>query len=407
MKRSPGPIAVLFDRLGPYHVARLRAAAKMLDIICIELSADTSEYMWDRVDASGVRRVTLFPDGESRLFPAHEVRNRVAGTLNKFKPKVVAIPGWSHRGAHAALAWCIRTGTPAVLMSASTAHDEIRRWSKEWIKSRMVRLFKASLVGGKSQADYVKQLGFSDEAIFVGYDVVDNEFFQNEAHAARVNGDQLRASLQLRPNYFLASARFIPKKNHSFLLDAYERYLRAESAHSSTRAAPWQLVLLGDGALKDDMVSAVERFRLKDHVLMPGFKQYAELPAYYGLASAFVLPSTTEQWGLVVNEAMASGLPVLVSNRCGCAPDLVQGGINGFTHDPYNVEQLTELMIRMAAMHPTARSAMGDASRRIISEWGPERFARGLKQGVDKALEVGRSQTRLLDRMLIRALMLR
>jgi 1,2-diacylglycerol 3-alpha-glucosyltransferase len=59
-----------------------------------------------------------------------------------------------------------------------------------------------------------------------------------------------------------------------------------------------------------------------------------------GLASAFIQASTTEQWGLVVNEAMASGLPVLVSERCGCAPDLVKNGVNGYTFDPYDIKEI-------------------------------------------------------------------
>ena len=104
------------------------------------------------------------------------------------------------------------------------------------------------------------------------------------------------------------------------------------------------------------------------------------MPAYYGLASAFVHASTTEQWGLVVNEAMASGLPVLVSNRCGCAPDLVQEGVNGFTFDPYNVEQLAQLMLKISAFQTFSLSTFGAASRRIIADWGPERFASGLRR---------------------------
>ena len=81
-----------------------------------------------------------------------------------------------------------------------------------------------------------------------------------------------------------------------------------------------------------------------EDVLLPGFKQYPELPLYYGLAGAFVLPSLTEPWGLVVNEAMAAGLPVVVSDRCGCASDLVRPGENGFAFDPCDIEQLAALL---------------------------------------------------------------
>src|SRR5208337_5127598 len=95
---------------------------------------------------------------------------------------------------------------------------------------------------------------------------------------------------------------------------------------------------------------------------LPGFKQYEELPAYYGLAGAFVHASTAEQWGLVANEAMASGLPVLVSNRCGCATELVEEGRNGFAFDPENVEQLAGFMRRLGC-GPTDAASMGMAGR--------------------------------------------
>ena len=109
---------------------------------------------------------------------------------------------------------------------------------------------------------------------------------------------------------------------------------------------------------------------------MPGFKQYGELPLYYANAGAFVHASTTEQWGLVVNEAMASGLPVLVSERCGCAPDLVETGRNGYTFDPHDVDALARLMLDMAS-DACDRAAMGRASREIVARWSPATFAEG------------------------------
>ena len=173
--------------------------------------------------------------------------------------------------------------------------------------------------------------------------------------------------------------------------------------------------MLGDGPLRDSLNSQLSTLNLHTHVQMPGFKQYPDLPAYYGLATAFIHASTTEQWGLVVNEAMASGLPVLVSNRCGCAADLVQEGVNGFTFDPYNVEELAQLMLklsgfqgfRISACRDVSLSAFGLSSQRIIADWGPERFASGLKAAVDKALEVGPIRPTLLQRAILQLLLRR
>jgi glycosyltransferase involved in cell wall biosynthesis len=137
---------------------------------------------------------------------------------------------------------------------------------------------------------------------------------------------------------------------------------------------------------------------------MPGFKQYEELPHYYAHAGAFIHASTTEQWGLVVNEAMASGLPVLVSNRCGCAADLVKEGENGWTFDPRNEEQMADGMRRISA-DDEVRFAMGSRSREIIRRWGPDRFAAGLSDAVNASFNGPPPLIGVSDRILFAALL--
>ncbi len=139
-------------------------------------------------------------------------------------------------------------------------------------------------------------------------------------------------------------------------------------------------------------------------MILRGFKQYDELPVYYALAKVFVLASTTEQWGLVVNEAMASGLPVLVSSRCGCAADLVAEGVNGFGFDPVNVRQLAELMLR-CANPATDLAGMARASREKVASWGVERFAAGLKQAAEQAIQAPRAGNYLLSRLQLKLLL--
>jgi SAM-dependent methyltransferase len=109
-----------------------------------------------------------------------------------------------------------------------------------------------------------------------------------------------------------------------------------------------------------------------------------DLPKYYGLASVFVLPSLIEPWGLVVNEAMACGLPILASRSSGCAYDLVHEGENGFRFDPRDPEALAGLMLRMSSGEVDLQ-AMGNASRRIISQWTPATFASSLWRAIGSA----------------------
>ncbi len=373
-------LAVLFWRFGPYHLARLKAAAGLCEVHAVELSAAETTYGWDPVrEAAGYARHTLFEDYRGGPGQKAECRRRMEAVLADIKPDVVAVPGWSFPDALSALAWCIRSRTPALVMSESGERDEPRRWWKEAPKRWLVRLFGSALVGGRAHEAYLATLGMQRSAVFLGYDAVDNGYFTAAAEKARINRVERRRETKLPDYYFLASARLIEKKNLERLIDAYLAY------RAAAKTPIWNLVILGDGPLRESLESRIESLGLKREVFLAGLKQYHELPTYYGLAEAFVHVSTSEQWGLVVNEALASSLPVIVSSRCGCAPELVREGVNGYLCDPYSPEDIARCMTAMASP-PTDRAAMGRESLRIVQDFGPERFASGLLAAAEYAL---------------------
>jgi 1,2-diacylglycerol 3-alpha-glucosyltransferase len=409
-------VAVLFQRFGPYHHARLNAAGRLMSVWGVEACAMEDTYAWEKVEgAAAFTRVTLTDRDSGGRRWKRELQRKVWRALDNIKPQVVAVPGWASADALGALSWCAETNTPTVVMSESTAWDERRAGWKEWIKGRLVKLNSAGLAGGTPHADYLAQLGLPPDRIFKGYDIVDNDYFAAKTAEARSQKSEIRSRHGLPENYFLASARFVEKKNLSRLIEAYARYRamaeqpeagNQKSEVGNRKSEIWKLVLLGDGPLRETLNAQLSTLNIRDHVLLPGFKQYDELPAYFGLAGAFVHTSTTEQWGLVVNEAMASGLPMLVSSRCGCAADLVQEGVNGFNFDPFNTEQLAQLMFRISDFRFPI-SDFGTASRRIIAGWGPEQFANGLQDAVATALKNPRTRAGLVDRLLLRLLCLK
>ncbi len=397
-------VAVVFHRFGPYHCARLAAAAQVCDVLGVEESAETSEYAWDavagEVDGS-FRRATLLGPGERPAQPARTIARRLETLLDRERPAAVVIPGWSDPAALAALRWGLRNGVPAVVMSESTAFDEPHRAPIEWIKAQVVRRCAAGLVGGAPHAAYLADLGMPRGQVFTGYDAVDNDHFARGAAAARADADATRVRLGLPARYFLASNRFVPQKNLPGLLDAYASYRRGAGPDA------WKLVLLGDGELRPELEAQLAALDLTADVSLPGFKQYAELPAYYGLAGAFVHASTREPWGLVVNEAMAAGLPVLVSERCGCAYDLVASGENGWMFPPANADVLAAFLARLATCEPAALAAMGESSRRRIAQWSPDAFAANLQRAVQAACAQPPRGLDLLGRLLLAALLRR
>ena len=397
-------IAVVFHHIGPYHHARLNAAADRLSVTGIEWSAKGDEP-WGAAEAPAhYQKVSLFSEATDQYLAKAQLRRAFWSALEQANPDVVAVNGWNDFGSLAAANCCVRQGIPMVLMSESARQDEPRTWWKEMIKRRVVGLYSAALVGGQRHVEYLVELGMLRDRIFTGYDVVDNAYFRRRAEEARGRKSEVRKQYGLPENYFVASARFIEKKNLPGLIRAYAEYRqRSEVGRQSSDVgkenAPWDLVILGDGPLKADLCRLISDPRLHANVHLPGFKQYDELPVYYALAKAFVHASTTEQWGLVVNEAVASGLPVIVSERCGCVPELVRG--NGFTFDPIDERELPSRLLQIASLSDDERRSLGDASYRIAENFAPEHFGEGLEQAAKLALTHPRKAS-LLGRTLIK-----
>jgi glycosyltransferase involved in cell wall biosynthesis len=388
MERKPA-VAVVFHHFGPYHHARLNSAADKLSVTGIEWSAKGYNAWGAAATPARYHKVSLFPEATDVYPNKAELRCAFSSVLGQTNPDVVAVNGWNNFGSLIAVNCCVRRGIPMVVMSESSRQDEPRILWKEAIKRRIVGLYSAALVGGQHHVEYLVELGMPRERVFTGYDVVDNAYFREKTEAIRSQRSEVREKYGLPENYFLASARFIEKKNLPRLMQAYAEYrqkleVRNQKSEVSEPKTPWDLVLLGDGPLRETLNSQLLTLNLHDYVHLPGFKQYDELPVYYALAKAFVHASSTEQWGLVVNEAIASGLPVIVSERCGCTTELVQG--NGFTFDPFDQRQLAERMLKMASLSDDVKRSLSQASYRIAANFAPERFGEGLQQAVQVAL---------------------
>lgn len=384
-------VAIHWPRFGPYHLARLRAARTSfmdagVEVIGLEIASRDEVYLWREEAAGDLQKAVIFPGRTYEDISPIQMLGGLEVKLRLFQPDVVAINGYSTSDSLGILLWCRRHRCPAILMSDSKADDTPRTVWKEWFKGKVVALYSAALCAGQLQRVYLEGLGMAPKRIFEGYDVVDNGYFWEGAERARANRAEHYSLLGLHTPepFFLASARFVKRKNLDGLLRAYARYCR-QLADTCPGQAPWRLVILGDGIEREALEHLVRAEGIQG-VSFPGFCQVDVLPFYYGLATAFIHPARQEQWGLVVNEAMAAGLPVLVSNRCGCARDLISEGVNGFTFPPDDCATLTDLMLRTSSGTVDLR-AMGVASRARIREWGLERFAQGLQGAVQVALQ--------------------
>lgn len=221
-----GPIVVSWHRFGPYHLARLDAAGDLLNVVGLEISTVDKVNLWEAIEGRRALKRTLFVGEDPDKLAVDAVARRLWAGLDEIGPSAVAVHGWADRYALLLLTWAQRRGVPTVLMSESTVFDDRRYWYRELGKRQIVSLFDAGLVGGEPQRFYLERLGMPRGQIAFGYDVVDNRHFADGAALARQATLSTMSRSRLRSPYFLASARFVAKKNLSGLIEAYARYRR-------------------------------------------------------------------------------------------------------------------------------------------------------------------------------------
>ncbi|MDX2225942.1 MAG: glycosyltransferase [Verrucomicrobiae bacterium] len=376
-QRNMKKVLIHWPRYGPYHFARYHASRRVFmqkDILLdgLEIASGDSTYQWrkeDQIDRGGV--TTLFQTGIYERLPRRAMAEAIHAFLARSNPDVVAICGYASPDAHACLKWCLKQGKRAVLMTETTRLDKARYLLLEKIKSQYINRFDAAFCGGFLHRDYLLELGMESERIFDRYDVVDNEYFSSSVERIKEAGfsrNDLGLPEKLSP-FILASSRLIERKNIMRLLDAYREFRQRHPGG-------WPLVILGDGPQMAEIRDRIENRQIPD-VILPGFRQIDQLPEYYARAELFVHPAESEPWGLVVNEAMASGLPILASKRLGCSSDLVREGINGWKFDPYNTSDMVSVLCR-AYESRSLLAHMGSASQHMIGRYTPDHFAENL-----------------------------
>ena len=363
-------VAIQYPSFGPQHPPRLKAIVDLkphpnVTVVAMEMFHRDSDYPWNDIEetAEGYTRYTVMSrDSETARKDARYIRDSVCEALSRISPDVVVVNGWGHVESRVSLGWCRRNNCKVVLLSDSVRENRKRYFFLELYKKWLLRGINDGFVAGTPQARYLRYLGILEDNIFwPGSCVVDNDFWSRNSELARSNAEAVRAELGVPKNYFLSVARFLECKNLDSLIRGYARYRQNLKGQS-----PRGLVLCGAGPEEKKLRELVKDMRVPDvHFL--GVRKGHDLAALYALADCFILPSKEfECWGLVVNEAMACGLPVICSKMVGSSEDLVQQGVNGYLFDPDNKRELSLLLSRVVS-DERLRSVMGIASREIVA----------------------------------------
>jgi glycosyltransferase involved in cell wall biosynthesis len=361
----------------------------------VDVAMDTgfgTAFRWDVPLLDGYEHVFL-PNAATKPDVSRFGGVRVANAtdvLANGRYDALLVLGWQTRAHVQMLRAAWKLGLPVIVRGESTLQRSpsvgVRALARRalWLPTRQ-RVYRAAfdrvdafLVIGSRNRDYYRAFGVPDEKFFWAPYGVDNEWFSLSEPARSLARERVRQQLGVtdRSVVFASSAKLIARKRPLDLVDAVAQVRR--------NGIDARAVFIGDGEERARIDAHAARTGLSEFTHIAGFVNQAELPAWYAAADALVLPSDSrETWGLVVNEAMAAGLPVIVSDAAGCSVDLVRDGENGFTYPCGDVHTLAERLAAVAHLDDDARRAFGTRSREIVARFGIDVAAAATAAAVD------------------------
>jgi glycosyltransferase involved in cell wall biosynthesis len=371
MKRK---LVIMTEIISPYRIPVFNALRRHSDIdlhVIFLAETDPTQREWNIYRDEINFCYQVLPSWRRRYGKQSILLNRgLSAALEEAQPDAILCGGYNYVASWQAQAWARKRSIPFLAWVESTAIDRRGKHKLiESLKRKFIDGCDGFVVPGKSAAEYIRSFGITPENIYTASNAVDINYFAAQSRHARTNATLHREKLHLPERYFLYVGRLVKEKGIFDLLQAYR--LLPEKIKNEVG-----MVFAGNGPEKSKLQERAEELGLKN-VRFSGFVQKEELPYYYGLAEAFVLPTHTDPWGLVVNEAMACGLPVIVTQVAGCAVDLVEHQRNGFlipANDPIKLASALETAANDAGM----QAAMGQRSLALIARYSPEICAEGI-----------------------------
>lgn len=389
---SPQPYRLAYIAQHPvqYHAGLFRALARRSDCrltvyYCARFGAESgydadfkTTFSWDIPLTEGyghvfLRNLSPLPFVASRAYFWRLVNPGVVWHIGRGRYDAVIVHGyhlstyWAARGAARLF------GTPFLVTGETVPSErDHRRGPRRWILGRWCRAASACIAIGSASREFYLNHGVPGERIFLAPYAVPNETFHRAAMSAGKDLRALRSSLGLDEDrhVILFCGKLIEKKRPLDVLEAAERI--------GIRST---VLYVGDGPLRSQVESRAATLE-NAKLVLAGFQNQSVLPRYYAAADVLVLPSGPgETFGLVLNEAMASGLPVVASDHVPAHRDLVVEGRTGYTFPARDIDQLADRLRRILG-DAGRRQAMGKAALQHISGWNHDRAADGILSAV-------------------------
>lgn len=305
------------------------------------------------------------------------INPQIVARLRRDHPDALLLQGWSRTTEWIAMLAAFTTGIPVLFRTEAHLLRPPRGWRrvvKQAILPQALRRVHTCLAIGTLNYAFYRAYGVDEHRILQAPYAVDNDFFTAAADRLAPRRDALREKHGVpgAAPIILFAGKLIPQKAPMDLLRAFAR-----------AGAGARLVYVGDGALRDLLEKEAQALGVAERVIFAGFRNQSELPEWYALSDVFALPSTYETWGLVVNEAMCYGLPIVASDSVGAAADLVDRE-NGAVFPTGDVDELAKQLTQILS-DPEGRTVMGKRSRARIEAWSYRENVDAIVEAVRRA----------------------
>jgi len=309
----------------------------------------------------------------------HHRKGIVNPTLNKdveeWKPDAVLIFGWNFQSHFRAMRH-FKGKSPVLFRGDSTLLDEkkgLKTSLRRLILSYVYRFVDFGLYVGTNNRNYFSKHGLKEKQLIFAPHAIDNERFYAQQEEFEKEAEKWKKELKIAEDelVFLYAGKFEAKKDPLILVEAAKQLINKKL----------KFIFVGDGELKEQMIAASKGF---SNIVFLSFQNQQQMPVLYRLAGVFVLPSKgpNETWGLAVNEAMACKKAILVSNRVGCAVDLVRNRKNGYI---FEAGHLDDLMIKILEFNKEVVKSMGENSQNIIKDYNFAKICIALESAIVNA----------------------
>lgn len=345
---------LIWDRIGNYHSARVKACSKINTgtVYTADLAGSDALYKWESIEQSTHFILSGLPAEQNDLINRFRAFRKIIKTKNI---EFVAMP-YGRIEYHVFLLYAKSLGIRTMIFSESWySRGKIKDTLKSYLLKFLGDCFFVS--GARAYKHFTENYSIDSSNIIQGYSVVDNAHFEKSAVISSAIGKK----------QLICVARYSEEKNLLLLIKAFA---------ASDLIKDYVLKIVGDGPQKEALNKYIYNRQLQDKVELSGWVTYQELPALYAASSAFILASTFEPWGLVVNEAMAAGLPVILSNACGCLPELLEPDKNGFSFDPENEQDCVHVLNKFSSLSEQEIKRFGDYSKELIKRLTPDTWAK-------------------------------